>query len=156
MPGESRARFSVHDAEDRELPAIRKLLAHAGLPTADLANSRPSFVVARAGDLVVGAGGLEVHGSTGLLRSIVVADRRRGAGIGRALVEAVEAAASRRNLRELVLLTETARDFFAGLGYADIARDQAPASVRESAEFRALCPESARCMLKRLRHGDAG
>jgi amino-acid N-acetyltransferase len=152
---ERRAPFTVHDAEDRELPAIQRLLEQAALPTLDLASSGPSFVVAREGALVVGAGGLEVHGTTGLLRSVVVADRRRGAGIGRALVEAVEAAAGRRGLRELVLLTETAHDFFAGLGYEDIGREQAPVPVRDSAEFRALCPASARCMMKRLRHDDA-
>jgi hypothetical protein len=43
-----------------------------------------------------------------------------------------------------------ARDFFARLGYTDIARADAPAAAQESAEFKALCPQSARCKLKRL------
>jgi N-acetylglutamate synthase-like GNAT family acetyltransferase len=100
--------------------------------------------------MLVGAGGFEAHGESGLLRSVVVADRLRGTGLGRALVESIEAAARQRGLRELVLLTETARDFFARLGYADIARESAPEAIRQSAEFKSLCPRSARCMSKRL------
>jgi N-acetylglutamate synthase-like GNAT family acetyltransferase len=141
---------SMREADELDLPEIRILLERHALPTADLGAARPWFVVARDGAALLGAGGLEVHGATGLLRSIVVADGRRGSGLGRALVESVEAAARERGLRELVLLTETAHDFFARLGYADIDRADAPEAVRESAEFKALCPQSARCMLKRL------
>jgi N-acetylglutamate synthase-like GNAT family acetyltransferase len=99
---------------------------------------------------LAGAGGLEVRGDAGLLRSLVVAEGLRGTGLGRALVEAVEAVARRRGLQELVLLTETAHEFFARLGYAAILRDEAPAAIRGSAEFRSLCPQSARCMRKKL------
>jgi N-acetylglutamate synthase-like GNAT family acetyltransferase len=142
--------FSIREAADRDLPQIVRLLERNALPTADLAISRPAFVVACDGPAVIGAGGLEVFGAIGLLRSVVVDDSSRGAGLGRALVESVERTAERRGVTELVLLTETAHDFFANLGYADIARDAAPRAVRESAEFKALCPQSARCMSKRI------
>lgn len=140
----------LRPATPGDLPGIRALLEANRLPTADLDGSIPAFLVARDGPALVGVGGLEVHGDAGLLRSVVVADRLRGTGLGRALVEAVEAAARRQGLRELVLLTETAPDFFARLGYADIARDEAPAAIRGGTEFRTLCPQSARCMRKRL------
>jgi amino-acid N-acetyltransferase len=141
---------SLREARDSDLPEIGELLERSGLPTSDLDRSRPWFVVAREGAVLVGAGGLEVHGATGLVRSIVVADGRRRGGLGRALVEFVEAAARQRGLGELVLLTETARDFFARLGYVDIDRNEAPPTVRESAEFKSLCPQSANCMRKNL------
>ena len=140
----------MREAQDGDLDAIRRLLERHGLPTGDLDQSRPSFVVAHDGAVLVGAGGLEVHGATGLLRSVVVADGARGTGLGRALVESIENLARRQGLSELVLLTETAHDFFARLGYRDIPRERAPEEVRASAEFRSLCPDSARCMLKRL------
>jgi homocysteine S-methyltransferase len=133
-----------------DLPAIQGLLERSALPVSDLAGSGASFVVAREGGRVVGAVGLEVHGTAGLLRSIVVADSRRGAGVGRAIVEFVEAAARQRGVTELVLLTETAPGFFAGLGYTEILRERAPKAVRDSAEFRSLCPQTARCMSKRM------
>jgi amino-acid N-acetyltransferase len=106
--------------------------------------------IARDGPTLVGTGGFEVHGDSGLLRSVVVADRRRGTGLGRALVASVEAAARQQGLGSLVLLTETARDFFARLGYVDIARETAPEAIRNSAEFTSICPQSAHCMSKRL------
>jgi N-acetylglutamate synthase-like GNAT family acetyltransferase len=150
LPAGVNARTPIRAANGEDLAEIRRLLERHGLPTADLGTSRPWFAVAREGPELLAAGGLEVHGTTGLLRSIVVGESRRGTGLGRAVVERVESEARRRGLTELVLLTETARDFFARLGYADIARADAPESVRETAEFKALCPQSARCMLKRL------
>jgi homocysteine S-methyltransferase len=141
---------AIRPAAAADLPDVRRLLDGNRLPTADLEHSLPVFFVARDGQALVGAGGFEVHGESGLLRSVVVADRLRGTGLGRSLVASVEAAARQRGLRELVLLTETAHDFFARLGYIDIARESAPDAVRHSAEFGSLCPQSARCMSKRL------
>ncbi|MGH8242543.1 MAG: arsenic resistance N-acetyltransferase ArsN2 [Steroidobacteraceae bacterium] len=144
---------AVRDAKQHDLREIRELLGRHALPTADLDSSQVHFVVARDGAALVAAGGLEIHGSAGLLRSIVVADRHRRSGLGRALVSHVETLARRRGVEELVLLTESAGAFFARLGYTDIARDRAPESVRDSAEFKSLCPLSARCMQKRLATG---
>ena len=142
--------LAIRQAGAEDLPGIRRLLEDNRLPTEDLEHSLPVLFVAWDGTILVGAGGFEVHGASGLLRSVVVADRLRGTGLGRTLVESVEGAARQRGLQELVLLTETARDFFARLGYADIARDSAPEAIRKSAEFKSLCPQSARCMSKRL------
>jgi amino-acid N-acetyltransferase len=144
------AGLAIGSAGDSDLPEIRRLLARNALPTSDLERSQPSFVVARDDCALVGAGGLEVFESTGLLRSVVVDAAHRRAGLGRVIVAAVERAARRRGVTDLVLLTESARDFFASLGYADIARDEVPEPVRRSAEFQSLCPQSAHCMRKRL------
>jgi amino-acid N-acetyltransferase len=142
--------ITLREAREADLPEIRMLLERSALPTADFEHSRPWFIVAREGTALVGAGGIEARGETALLRSVVVSEGKRGSGLGRALVESIEAAARARGVNELILLTETARDFFARLGYSDIARAEAPAAVRESAEFKSLCPESARCMRKLL------
>ncbi len=142
--------FAIRQATAEDLPGIRRLLEDNRLPTADLENSVPVLFVARDGPLLVGAGGFEVHGASGLLRSVVVADRLRGTGLGRTLVGSVEAAARQWGLQELELLTETASDFFARLGYVDIARENAPEAIRRSAEFKSICPQSAHCMSKRF------
>ncbi len=144
---------AVRDADQRDLREIRELLGRNALPTADLDSSQVHFVVARDGAALVAAGGLEIHGPSGLLRSIVVADHLRGSGLGRAIVRSVEARAGRLGVDTLALLTETAGAFFARLGYADIERDRAPETVQDSAEFKSLCPLSARCMQKRLATG---
>lgn len=99
---------------------------------------------------MVGVGGLERFGATGLLRSVAVVPDRRGLGIASTLVANLEERARQRGLSELVLLTQTARGFFEQHGYRVIERQHAPESVQASEEFRSLCPTSAFCMAKEL------
>ena len=143
-------RLAIRPATDADILQIRRLLKCSALPTSDLADARPEFVVAPEGTTLIGVAGIERHAGTGLLRSIAVCEAARGSGLGRSLVEAAEAAARAHGLRELVLLTETAHDFFARLGYADVPRERAPEDVKSTAQFRSLCPQSAQCMIKRL------
>ncbi len=145
-----RPTIRIENASNEDLEAIRMLLADNGLPTADLARSRPWLIVAREGPDIVGAGGLETFGHTGLLRSIAVRSRLRGSGLGRALVNRLESRARGTGLSELVLLTETAKGFFENLGYRSIERSKAPQAVQDSEEFRSLCPQSASCLTKWL------
>lgn len=134
-------------AADRD--AILSLLQDASLPTQDLKDTDAvQFWVAADHDRVVGVVGLERYAETGLLRSLVVAREARKRGIGLALVQAIENEAADEGLRQLVLLTQTAQPFFERIGYSVIARDAAPDEVRQSAEFRSVCPASATCMTK--------
>ena len=145
-----RPTIEIEVASIEEQDAIRALLTENGLPVADLAQSRPWLVVAHEGQDVVGVGGLETFGHAGLLRSVAVRTPLRGSGLGRALVDRLEARARETGLSELVLLTETAKDFFEKLGYCAIERRNAPQAVQSSAEFRSLCPLSASCLSKRI------
>lgn len=131
-----------------ERATIVALLVAAGLPATDL--EPVDLHVARDDGQIVGAIGLERHAQAGLLRSLVVEPDKRGCGIGSRLVEHLEAVAVAAGLTELVLLTETASDFFMRRGYRSIERVQAPAGVRDSEEFRSLCPASAVCMSRLL------
>jgi amino-acid N-acetyltransferase len=134
-----------YDDEREEIPA---LVEQAGLPVADLRSSPVEFIVAVDGERIVDTVGIERHDDVGLLRSLSVVPARRGTGLGGSLVDALERRAAELGLRELVLLTTTARDFFAHRGYSAIARDAAPEAVRRSAEFRSLCPASSAVMTK--------
>jgi N-acetylglutamate synthase-like GNAT family acetyltransferase len=132
-----------------DLPAIRSLLTEAGLPAADL-DSSPGLRLWVAEDrgALVGVIGLEQFRSAGLLRSLVVAPHHRQRGLGRRLVDTVERQAKAADLKQLALLTETADRFFEALGYRLVDRQSVPEDVRQSAEFRTLCPLSAQCMAK--------
>ena len=72
----------IRAATASDFDALRALVEAAGLPTADLRVSRPAFLVAAAGRELIGAGALEIHTETALLRSLAVAPawRRRGLG----------------------------------------------------------------------------
>lgn len=137
-------------ASAQDLIAIRALLECAGLPTRDLESAQPEFVVIRESDQVVAAGALQRFGSSALLRSVVVARERRDRGLGQAIVGDLERRARGSHVSRLILLTETAVEFFARHGYRIIERSTAPDEVLASDEFRALCPSSATCMAKAL------
>ena len=137
-------------ASSDDLITIRSLLEEAGLPTRDLGSARPEFVVLRADGRVAAAGALEHFGDSALLRSVVVAAARRGRGLGQMVVEELERRARSTDVGQLFLLTQTASDFFARLGYRVIERASAPPDLQQSEEFRSLCPASAICMCKVL------
>ena len=125
------------------------MLQEARLPTADLAGtSGLSFWVSEDDSGVIGAVALENFGTTALVRSLVVSPAYRGRGVASALVSRAELEAQRQGTARLVLLTETAQALFTRLGYRVIERNAVPDAVRQSAEFRSLCPASAVCMSK--------
>jgi amino-acid N-acetyltransferase len=74
--------------------------------------------------------------------------RRRG--VGAAMVAALEFEARLHGCRSLWLITSTAADFFARLGYARCERAVVPPAIRETAEFSTLCPASAEVLMKQL------
>jgi amino-acid N-acetyltransferase len=142
----------VGPASAQDLIAIRALLERSGLPTRDLEAARPEFAVIHQDDEVVAAGALQRFGTSALLRSVVVAPDRRRSGLGRSVVGELERLARAAGISRLVLLTETAADFFARQGFRTIERGSAPEDMQASEEFRSLCPSSAICMDKNLAH----
>ncbi len=137
-------------ARPEDLPAIEALLTGAGLPTAGVADSLAHFVVAEHDGAIVGVAGLEVYGADALLRSVAVADRWRGRGLGGALTGSVLAAAKADGLRAVYLLTETAESYFPKHGFRRSARAEVPEPVTHSVEFRELCPASSTVMVLTL------
>jgi len=137
-------------ASPDDLIAIRALLEGAGLPTSDLTSARPEFVAIHEKGSLVAAGALQRFGSSALLRSVVVSPVRRGMGLGGSIVSELERVAREAKIARLILLTQTADKFFAQCGYQVMERNEAPADVQGSEEFRLLCPSSAVCMAKDL------
>jgi len=137
-------------ARPEDWEVVRDLLASHRLPLEGARDHLQNFVLAfdAAGGLA-GVAGLERYGAHALLRSVAVAERRRG--LGTALVEHILEAARATGIEDVTLLTETAPDFFARHGFQRIERSAAPASVQASIEFRTACPASAVTMRRDLR-----
>jgi amino-acid N-acetyltransferase len=133
-----------------QIEAVEGLLLAAGLPIDGAAEALPDGVVAVDGGRVVAAAAIERFGSAGLLRSVVVAEDRRGGGLGRTIVTAAEDRARDLGLDELFLLTETAVEWFPRLGYEPVDRPEAAAVVGESIEFTTVCRDTGVAMRKRL------
>lgn len=133
----------IRQAAREDLPAVVALLEQERLPTEGVAEHFGTYLV--AGDLA-GVVGLEAYGRQGLLRSLAVRPESRGRGLGGALVEACLDLARARRIGEVYLLTETAAAYFPRFGFAPVAREAIEGPVRESAEFRGACAESAVAM----------
>lgn len=143
--------MDIRPAASSHLPAVRDLLAAAGLPAGGLPEQLEGFVVATDGDQVVGCAGLEVYGACGLLRSVAVRPDRRRRGVGRALVAHLIARARAAGVADIYLLTTDAVDYFARLGFEPLDREQVPRAISGSAQFSAECCAAARAMRLVLR-----
>jgi amino-acid N-acetyltransferase len=130
--------------------AVALLLAQ-GLPAWDITDEHlEHFFFMGSDGSPTGLVGLEIFGTDGLLRSLVVADNARTQGVGSALVRHVEAYAASHRVSALYLLTTTAESFFERRGYRRVERTEAPPAIQSTPEFASLCPASSAFMIKRL------
>jgi amino-acid N-acetyltransferase len=133
------------------LDAVVRLLEAAGLPNEDLTETHlEHFFCAGPRGAPAAVVGVEIFGSQALLRSLAVDSGHRNQGLGSLLVAHVERHARIQGVRRMFLLTTTAQTFFAARGYADVARNTAPAAIRASREFSEICPASSVFMAKKL------
>jgi amino-acid N-acetyltransferase len=129
---------------------IRELLIAAQLPHEDIHEHLQNFLVARQNKVVVGTVGLELYGTIGLLRSLVVSPAYQGKGVGRILYDRMIAYARLRGIKEIYLLTTTADKLFGKQGFVRVDREHMPDEIKKTNEFLHLCPASAVCMKKNI------
>ena len=151
---------AIRAASPDDIPAIERLLADAGLPTAGVAElvarHPDDFFVAEGGDgshELVGAAGLEVCCDNALLRSVAVRPEWKRHGVGRDLVRRVVCHAYPRGVRAVYLLTMTAEHYFPRFGFERTARGDVPREIAETLEFRSACPATATVMKKAIGQG---
>jgi amino-acid N-acetyltransferase len=140
----------IESARSDDLPAILSLLDQHKLPHAAIEQHIEDALVARDGQRLVGCAAVERYGAAGLLRSVAVAEERRGSGLGIRLTTAALEHARARGIRTVYLLTETAAGFFPRFGFHPVARTAVAPAVRQSVEFTSACPETALVMVKEL------
>jgi amino-acid N-acetyltransferase len=141
--------MEIREAVDADLKAVETLLEANGLPTEGVSASFSKFIVAVDDREIKGAVGLEEFGPYALLRSAVVAANSRDKGIGSDLVNHIVDRAVASGVKELYLLTTTAENYFPKFGFEYSSRDAVPPAVKQSAEFRGACPDTAVVMVRR-------
>jgi N-acetylglutamate synthase-like GNAT family acetyltransferase len=133
-----------------ERDGLKAVLRKAGLPCEDVERSEVLFWrFDTHDDIPAGFAGLEFHGPDALLRSLVTLPPRRGAGVGRAIVAALEQEARLRGCDAIYLLAP-APDYFVRAGYAALSRDAVPEAIRASSQFHSPICASAAAMVKEL------
>lgn len=141
---------SIRAATPSDAAAVRTLLADSKLPLDGVPDGLEHFLVAEREGAVVGAIGMELYGSAGLLRSAVVSPALRGTGVGDRLVTALLDVARSNGTRDVVLLTTTAETWFPRFGFTRTTRVEVPAPLHASEEFKGACPASAVVMRLQL------
>ena len=133
-----------------ERDGLKAALRKAGLPADDVGDARLLFWRFETTDIPVGFGGLEIHGSDALLRSLVTLPPLRQIGMGAAMVAMLETEARTLNCHAIYLLTASDAKFFGRLGYGPCARSDVPEAIRGSRQFAELCAPTAAAMVKRI------
>lgn len=139
--------MTVEAAQTADAAEILALLRSCGLPVEDISEVS-GFLVARTGGALVGTIGLERSGDAALLRSLAVRPEARGKGVARSLCESLLSEARGSGVTNVYLLTTDAQGFFRKLGFAEAPRESAPEGIRQTAQFRTLCPASATLMTR--------
>ncbi len=133
-----------------DLEDVLNLLEHFCLPKMGVAENIHNFILAQEQDKVVGCAGLEIHGNAGLLRSVAIAPEYQKQGLGSRLTEGILNLAEHHKLASVSLLTETAQDYFPKFGFVEVSRKDLPEPLKNSAELKGACPDSAVAMMLEL------
>lgn len=143
------AEYKLITANGNLHEAVIDLLQENNLPVSDLGADKHLFALIQ-NDIIVGTGGLEFFEECALLRSVSVKKSLRGKGLGLIISKELEKISKQKGVDCLYLLTDSAKDFFAKVGYREIEREDVPISIKNTSEFSSVCPTSAIVMRKML------
>ncbi len=137
-------------APGEDLQEIKELLDINKLPSGDFEEHVENFIVIEEKRKIIGVGGLEIYGVIGLVRSIVVESAYRGRGISKNIYKLIEKKAHGFGVNTLYLLTESATDYFNKLGFVIQEREKVPKLIKDTKQYKELCPSSAVVMSRKL------
>jgi amino-acid N-acetyltransferase len=144
--------IKFQSATSGDVAAIQMLLADCHLPTEGVDRLTDNCLVAKVGSRLVGTVALEPYGQSALLRSLAVAPDYRGRALGRSLCARMVSHSRLLGVEELYLLTTDAERYFSALDFKRIERGEVPPQIRETSQFRSVCPTSAVCMTRDISH----
>jgi N-acetylglutamate synthase-like GNAT family acetyltransferase len=143
--------LTIRPATREDLKDIFALLDVVDLPRDGVEQYLSGFLAAIDTNCrLVGTIGLERHGKLGLLRSAAVAPGLQRSGLGSQLTQKLIARAAAQGIDEIILLTSTARDFFAKrFGFVEVDRADYADQLAGSPEWG--LPRCASAVLMKLK-----
>ncbi len=126
-----------------DVPQLGALILSGELPPLFIGEFLEGFVVADHHGEIVACGALELYDDCGVIRSVIVDERLRGAGIGRTIAHLLEDDARAYGARVVYLFTEDALPFWQRLGYGEIADDEWEEAPRHCWQYRFIVPRRA-------------
>jgi len=135
-------------AREEDLEWVISILNENDLCVDDIPSENILLKLVRSENDPIAIYGFELFGHEGILRSIAVAEEYKGTGIGTQIMRQVKIDVKELELRNLFLLTTTAKKFFEKFGFSIIERETAPVVLQQSYEFLNFCPDTAIVMSK--------
>lgn len=143
-------KLEIRQAKKSDLISIKSLLESFSLPSVDVDNHISNFFVLECEENIEGVVGIEMYGETALLRSLAIQKELQKKGYGRKLCNKLISYAKTFNVKNVYLLTQTAKDFFSREGFQIISREAVPEEIKQTYEYTTLCPSDSTCMVKKI------
>lgn len=140
--------YMYRPAREADFPLVSGLLSHVGLPLTGVKEHFPRFLVACDEYGLIGCAGLERYGAYAVLRSVAVAESERNQGCGQTMVEKLLLKAQKEGVRQVVVITSGAVDFFRKFDFEPIRRETVPEPLRDSLEYKAAAEDATAMALK--------
>jgi len=140
----------IQPAKREDLNEIVNLLSDNNLPTIDIKENTVQLFVGLLNNKIIGIIGLEKYNGVGLLRSLAIKDTFKNQKFGERLVKQLLDFCSREKIEELYLLTTTAEKYFEKFGFQKTERFKIPETIKQTREFKDICPISAVVMCKEI------
>lgn len=144
-------KLNIQSAEQKDLTTVIEFLTTHNLPVSDLEEKNVKLYLGYNEGELVATIGLEKHGSTGLLRSLAVKETYRNLQVADKMIKEFFALCEGEEIAEVYLLTTTAETYFLRKGFLPVDRKVVPAGIRETREFRSICPSSAVVMHREVK-----
>lgn len=142
--------LNIQTFEPKDLTTVTEFLTTYKLPVSDLMDGNAELFLAYDEEELVATIGLEKYGNTGLLRSLAVKETYRNRQLADKMIRGLFAVCDSEQISDVYLLTTTAEKYFLKKGFLQVDRDSVPNSIKQSREFRSICPASAVVMHRRV------
>ncbi|MEG9328032.1 arsenic resistance N-acetyltransferase ArsN2 [Salinimicrobium catena] len=142
--------LNIQTFEPKDLTAVTEFLTYNKLPASDLTEDNIQLFLAYDEEELIATIGLEKHGSSGLLRSLAVKENYRNLEVADKMIKGLFAVCESQGISDIYLLTTTAEKYFLKKEFLKVDRKSVPFEIRQSREFRSICPASAVAMHRQV------
>jgi amino-acid N-acetyltransferase len=122
-------------ARPDDIPALAEMIEQANLPPMFIEEFLDGFIVGERAGEIVSCGGLEMYGTSAVIRSVVVSPTARGTGLGGRIARGLLDRARAAGATDAYLFTMDAWEFWKHLGFVDVAFEEWREEPRECWQY---------------------
>lgn len=138
--------LTLKRASDKDLYKAEDILKQNDLMYEDIRSNNIELFFAYKNNIFTGIIGLERFNNLGFLRSLVILEEYRKKGCGREICIGLLNYAKSKGIKEVYLLTTTAKNFFEKINFNLVKPEKIPKAIKNTGQFSYFCPDSAACL----------